>query len=214
MTQHRVVIVGAGGFGREVLDIIEAQQAAGDVIEFAGFIDDGEVQLDRLVRRGAQLLGSSESLTGMDVAYVIGVGAGATREQLAERLAGSRCRQQPLIHPQATVGGDVLFGEGCIVAAGARLTTNIRCGTHVDVHVNATVGHDCLLDDFVSLYPAAVVSGDVQLHRGATIGTAATVLRGLSIGQGAMVGAGAVVVKDVEPGTVVVGVPAQPVGQP
>jgi sugar O-acyltransferase (sialic acid O-acetyltransferase NeuD family) len=214
MTARRIVIVGAGGFGREVLDIIEAQRAVCDVIEFVGFVDDGEVDLDRLVRRGAPFLGSSEILQGMDVTYVIGVGAGFVREKIAQRLTGANCRQEALIHPQATVGGDVLFGKGCIVAAGARLTTNIRCGTHVDVHVNATVGHDCVLADFVSLYPAAVVSGDVQIHHGATIGTAATVLRGLSIGEGAMVGAGAVVVKDVAPGTVVVGVPAQPIGQP
>ncbi len=113
----------------------------------------------------------------------------------------------------ATVGGDNRIGEGCILAAGARVTTNITLGRHVDLHVNSTVGHDSVLDDFASVYPGATVSGNVHLCEGVTIGTGANVLPGVTVGAGAFVGAGAVVIADVEPGVTVAGVPARPTGK-
>ncbi len=99
--------------------------------------------------------------------------------------------------------------EGCILTAGARVTTNITLGRHTQLHVNCTIGHDSVLDDFVSVYPGATVSGNVHLAEGVTIGTGANVLPGVTVGAGAFVGAGAVVTADVEPGVTVVGVPAR-----
>ena len=77
--------------------------------------------------------------------------------------------------------------------------------------MNSTIGHDSVLDDFVSVYPGATVSGSVHLADGVTIGTGANVLPGVSVGAGAFVGAGAVVTGDVDPGVTVAGVPARPV---
>lgn len=84
-------------------------------------------------------------------------------------------------------------------------------GTHCQIHYNATVGHDTVLEDFVSVFPGANVAGAVRLGAGATVGSNATVLQGITMGAGAFVGAGAVVTRDVEPGRLVTGVPARPV---
>ena len=205
-----LVIIGAGGFGREVLDIVEALEAAGQRLDFRGFLDDGEVDHERLARRGAALLGVSSSVADHADHYVIGVGDGLVRAQIADALERSHAVASTLVHPSATIGGDTTLASGCIVAAGARLTTNVRLGEHVDVHVNATIGHDCRLHDFVSVLPGANVGGEVTLGRGSTVGSGAIILPGLEIGVGAYVGAGAVVTKDVEPGATVAGVPARP----
>ena len=208
-----VVIVGAGGFGREVLDIIEAMNAAGTQLEFAGFIDDGEVRSDLLERRGAILIGSTQTLSQLDLAYVIGIGNGKVRESIDGFLSNSGCLAARLVHPAATVGGDVRLSEGVILAAGSRVTTNIALGRHVHLHVNSTVGHDSVLQDFSSVYPGATVSGNVVLGKGVTVGTGANVLPGVTVGHGAFVGAGAVVTKDVRPNVTVVGSPARELTQ-
>ncbi len=79
------------------------------------------------------------------------------------------------------------------------------------VHYNAAIGHDTVLEDFVAVFPSANVAGSVRLGAGSTIGSNAAVLQGLTVGAGAFVGAGAVVTRDIEPGCVVAGVPAKPV---
>ena len=81
--------------------------------------------------------------------------------------------------------------------------------SHTQVHYNATVGHDCVLDEGATVLPGANVAGAVRLGRGATVGSGAIVLQGLQVGEGATVGAGAVVTHDVPAGTIVVGSPAR-----
>ena len=204
-----VVIVGAGGFGRECLDIVEALNRDGAGLEFLGFLDDTGGDVALLRRRDAACLGPIVRAPA-DVGYVIAIGSGDARRRVADDLAGSGRSPVVLIHPQATLGSDCRVGEGTIINAGARVTTNITLGRHVQLHANCTVGHDAELDDFVSVYPGATISGSVRLGAGVTIGTGANVLPGVCVGAGGFVGAGAVVTRDVEPGITVVGVPAAP----
>lgn len=211
-----IVIVGAGGFGREVLDVVEAMNVAGAGLDFLGFVDDDDASIPLLHRRGAAHLGTvaeaTSSGTGDSGAgFVIGIGAGEVRRRLDGILTTAGRAPLVLIHPMATVGGDCRIGEGCILTAGSRVTTNITLGRHTQLHVNSAVGHDSVLDDFVSVYPGATVSGNVHLADGVTIGTGANVLPGVTVGAGAFVGAGAVVTTDVEPGVTVAGVPARPI---
>ena len=205
----RIVIIGAGGFGREVLDIVEALATSAD-LECAGYVDDGNVRGDLLERRGMRHLGVTDDVPRLGLPYVVGIGSGAVRGRIVARLDATGCTAITLIHPAATVGGDVRVAEGVIIAAGARVTTNVDLGRHVDLHVNCTVGHDTVIEEFASVYPGATVSGNVHIGRTATIGTGANVLPGIRIGAGSFVGAGAVVTKDVAPGVTVVGSPARP----
>ncbi len=174
-------------------------------------VDDSDMTRPLVERRGAVWLGPLTELQSIDadVRVVIGIGAGAVRRRLAEMIAASGRSSMTLVHPMASVGGDNRIGEGCILAAGARVTTNITLGRHTDLHVNSTVGHDSVLGDFVSVYPGATVSGNVDLGDGVTIGTGANILPGITIGEGATIGAGAVVTTHVAPGTTVAGVPAR-----
>lgn len=215
----QLVIVGAGGFGREVHAVFEAINAAGGALDLIGYVDDLGASDELLARLGTSRLGGVDVLStdggpvDDGVGYVVAIGAGEVRRRIDARLTAAGRRPLTLVHPMATVGGDNRIGEGCILTAGARVTTNISLGRHTQLHVNCTIGHDSVLDDFVSVYPGATVSGNVHLAEGVTIGTGANVLPGITVGAGAFVGAGAVVTADIEPGVTVVGVPARPTTQ-
>jgi len=142
------------------------------------------------------------------------IGSPVAREQTMKRAAAAGFQMGELIHPRVERSRWIHFGPGAVICAGSILTTNISIGAHVQINLDCTVGHDVLMDDFVTLAPGAHISGWVHLAKGAYVGTGAVVINGTAanpifIGEGAVVGAGACVVKSVETGTTVVGVPAK-----
>jgi sugar O-acyltransferase (sialic acid O-acetyltransferase NeuD family) len=200
-----IVIVGAGGFGREVLDIIEAinGQSPAATWKFVGFLDDGE---PKTYGRGP-ILGPAAMLDSLDAMYVIGIGNPRVRRQIAE---GTRAEPATLVHPSATMGPDVTLGAGTVVTAGVRMTNHIRIGRHVHLNLNATVGHDARLDDYVTVNPGATISGEVVLETGVTIGTNACVNQQRTVGSWSIIGSGAAAVRDIPAEVVAVGIPAVP----
>lgn len=196
-------IAGAGGLGREVYD---AALAAGATV--SAFLDD---RLAGTVVRGLAVLRIEDAPGGSS--FVVGVADPVARKSLTDRLA-PHLRLLSVVHPLAVIAPDIVLGNGCVVLAGAYVSSSVRLADGVHVHYNATVGHDTLLADRVSVYPGANVAGAVVLEEDVTIGSNATVLQGLRIGAGTIVGAGAVVTRDVAPGSVMVGVPARPRARP
>jgi sugar O-acyltransferase (sialic acid O-acetyltransferase NeuD family) len=211
-----LVVVGAAGHGREVLDVVDACNAASDVsaFEFLGVLDDGPSQenLGRLARRNAAYLGPVEPWTrqaSRDIAFVVGLGNPMVRRRVAERLEHAGLEAATLIHPTVVTGFDVTYGPGSVVCAGVVLGTNIRVGRHTHLNRCATVGHDSRIGDFALVNPSASISGDCTIGDEVLVGAGAVILQGRRVGRGATVGASACVVHDVTPGSTVKGVPAE-----
>lgn len=208
-----IVIIGCGGFGREVHDVIDAVNAVAHQWDLLGYVDDSpsEANLDRVARRGSTVLGGTDwfARASTDVRYLIGIGTGSVRRLLDTRLAAAGFSSPVLVHPSATLGGDVRLGPGTIVCAGVRVTTNIETGRHVHLNINTTVGHDSVLHDYATINPLVAVSGDVTIGDEVMMGTHSSVLQGLTIGARSIAGAGSCVVRDVPPDVVVKGVPAR-----
>jgi sugar O-acyltransferase (sialic acid O-acetyltransferase NeuD family) len=207
-----LAIVGAGGFGREVLDVVRAVNDVQPTWEVVGFVADDAPEADLIERISTRWLGTIDEFLGAPAAshYVLGIGDPKVRRSIAERLDRFGLAAATLVHPAAAIGADVELEPGSVVCSHVSITTNVRLGRHVHVNLNSTIGHDSRIRDYVTINPLVAVSGDVTLEEGVTMGTHSSILQGLRVGAGSFVGAGAVVVKDVPSGVTVVGVPARP----
>ena len=205
---ERLVIVGAGGHGREALAIARAANRVETRWQSIGLVDDGPLNQDRLDRVEADVLGPVDHLIADGAAHVIAIGDPGRRRRVAERI-GDSAPATVLVDPTAWIGDDVRLGDGALLHPGTICTTNVRVGRHSHLNCGAIVSHDCRVGDFVSLSPGVRLNGAVVVDDGAFLGTGAIVLPGRRVGQDAVVGAGAVVTTDVAPGATVVGVPAR-----
>lgn len=210
-----LIVVGAGGFGRETLDTIEALNRANtaDFFRVLGIVDDApsDTNLARLADRGYPYLGTLEQLFASRARshYVIGVGNPHVRARLVARFEEQGWEAATLVHPGAEIGSEGSVGVGSVVCAGAILSTNVHLAKHVHVNPGAIIGHDTVLKDYVSVNPGAVISGEVLVEDRVLIGASSVILQQLCIATGATVGAGACVVKDVDLEVTVIGVPAK-----
>jgi sugar O-acyltransferase (sialic acid O-acetyltransferase NeuD family) len=191
-------IAGAGGAGREALDVA---LAAGRQVD--AFLDDALA--DRVIR-GHEVLRPEDAPSG--AAYVVAIASAPVRRRLSALLDALRLHALTLVHPRAVVCASTVVGPGCVLQANAFVSSGVRLGSHCQVHYNATVGHDTELADYVTVLPGANVAGSVTLGTGVLVGSGAVVLQGRTVGADATVGAGAVVTRDVAAGAVVVGSPA------
>lgn len=210
-----LIIIGAGGFGRETVDVVLAQNQSSrrPIYDLLGVVDSSpsQINMERLARLGIAYLGSEKEwlASGRRAYYLVGVGNPQVRRLISARLDDAGSAPGTAIHPSASIGSSSSVGPGSVICAGARVATNVTVGRHVHINANVAVGHDTKLDDFVSLNPGSIVSGDVTCDAGVLVGAGAVVLQGLTVSSDAVVGASACVTKDVNPGRVVKGVPAR-----
>lgn len=209
-----IVVVGAGGFGRETIDVIEAINAAAEspLWDLLGVVDDApsDLNLTRLKAMGVPYLGAIERLPGLgEVAVVIGIGSPVARQRVAAKVEGWGLQSPDLVHPTAVIGSEVGWGGGAVVCALVSIGTNVELGCHVHLNPHAVVGHDTVLGDWVSVNPNATVSGDCVVEEKVLVGAGAVILHQVRVGRSVVVGAAACVVADAPDEAVLKGVPAR-----
>jgi sugar O-acyltransferase (sialic acid O-acetyltransferase NeuD family) len=201
----RLIIVGAGGFGREVLQYVR-DRGERTVI---GFVDDREAS----VHAQPDLppwLGSLETHTiDREAQYVIGIGKPSVRAAIATRLEAAGATFASVVHPTAYVPPTASLGAGCVIAPGAHVGPYATLGAHAVLNVLSSIGHDATIGRATVFSPYAVINGAAVLGDAVLLGTHATVLAGVRVGSGAQVSAGAVVYRDVEPYALAQGDPAR-----
>lgn len=207
----KIAIVGAGGFGKETLVMINQINAIKMYWQVIGFFDD-KVQRNSPVT-GLRVLGGIDDLNNhqQELSVVIAVGDPRTRKMIVDRIKNPLVNYPNLIHPVATIGENIKAGAGCIITAGCRLTIDITLNDFVLLNLNTTIGHDVSIGSYTSVMPGVHLSGYVQVGEEVLIGTGASVLQNVCIANQAVIGAGAVVNRSVEIGRTVAGVPARPI---
>jgi sugar O-acyltransferase (sialic acid O-acetyltransferase NeuD family) len=206
-----LVIVGAGGHGRETASSALIQLANHATHRVLGVLDDSpQPNCEQLLELlGLRFLGTRAWLQDNDALYTLGIGSPSVRRALDLELSGWGRDAWSVIHPAASVGKANLIADGAVIAQGAVVTTNVEIGRHAHLNVNSSVSHDSTIGSYVTIGPGAVICGSCTIEEGAYIGANSCVLQGLTVGKAAIVGAGACVVSDIEPGQTVVGVPAR-----
>lgn len=221
MEKKDIFIFGSGGFASEVdwlIDEINRGTSGENTWDVKGFVvEDGNPLA------GGEFCGKpvfpeskfNEFAEGSgSLAVAVGVGNPGVRKKIVQKLAGRKNIYFPvLIHPSVLYDrrpARISIGEGSILCGGVILTTNIKVGAHVHINLDSTVGHDTVIEDFVTISPGVHISGKVHIEEGAYLGTGCAIIEEKRIGCNSVIGAGAVVVRDIAPGVTAVGVPAKP----
>lgn len=202
-------IIGAGGFGREVAWLVERINDVSFEWNLKGFIDDDE-SIWGSKEDGYPVLGGCEYLKKIgDVYAVCAVGSAKVRKKIINKLADSQVRYATLVDPSVIMSKRIRVGEGSIICAGTIITVDVMIGKHVIVNLDCTLGHDDIINDFVTMYPSVNVSGNVEIGECSELGTGAQIIQGKKIVPNTIIGAGAVVVKDIEEKGTYVGSPVR-----
>ncbi|CAI2795948.1 MULTISPECIES: acetyltransferase [Pseudomonas fluorescens group] len=212
----KLVILGAGGFGREVhawlLDSIRsgACKPTDEVIwKIAGFIDDFSNAPDIFPGLPPILSKIDEYEPEPDSYVVCAIADPAAKKVLANKLLLKGVKFFSLIHSSVVVGTNVTIGKGAVICPFTVLSSDLVVGSFVTINSGCTIGHDSSIADYCTLSGHCDITGGAKLEEGAFLGSHAVIIPKVTVGEYAVVGAGSVVIRKVGPGVTVFGVPAK-----
>lgn len=206
MDSEKLIIVGCGGLGRE---LVWAARESRENWIVAGFLDDGEHSATKLVC-GLPILGPISDWAKFDDHYfVVAIGSPRGRKAVVARMEQTGMpRYGTIVHRNVGMSEYVSVGAGSVICSHVSATTQIGIGRHAIINLNCSIGHDCDIGDFTTFAPLVACSGGVVTEPGVEVGTGAAIRQGLRLGHGSMLGMGSVLTKDIPPNRLWLGSPA------
>ena len=204
----KIVIIGAGGHGRVVLDILRNNHQ----FEVAGFLDSNtalhRTEMDNMMVLGD--LSQVERFGELGIgAAVIAIGDNRIRQAYAETCEKAGVSLVSAIHPSANIAKTAAVGKNVVIAAGVNICTHVTVEDSVILNTGCIIDHESIIHCGSHICPGVRMAGHVTVKQSAFVGIGATIIQGVSIGESAVVGAGAVVLGDVPAYATVVGIPAR-----
>jgi sugar O-acyltransferase (sialic acid O-acetyltransferase NeuD family) len=206
----KLIIVGAGGFGREIFSWANKLTAEGIFSDIKGFIDDNPIALQNYHYKKKIIGEIRDYQPKKDEIYAMGIAAPTKKKlEIARMLKERGAEFISLIHPSVFIGSNIQIGQGCILCPNVILSCDIRIGDFVTFNVLSTVGHDAIVGDGCTFNSFVNINGFVKIGKGVEVGSHGTILPNCQIGDFAKIGAGSAVVKSVKANATVLGVPAR-----
>lgn len=203
-----LIIIGASGFGREVLQWVKEINQVKETWIIKGFLDDNLSALDGY-ECDHKIIGTIKDWQpAKNEAFTCALAKPKLKEQIVAQMKKKGAQFEQIIHPTARIGSFNQIGEGVILCPRASLTVNIKIGVFVTI-LRAGVGHDANIGDYTTISSNCLISGHVHTGKRVFIGSNAVIIPSKRIGDDALVGAGSVVVSNVKPGITVMGNPAK-----
>lgn len=203
-----LVIIGAGGFGREMFAAAREAVGYGTDFDIKGFLDDRLDALADFAGYPSVISSLADYHPASDDVFVTALGNIATRRKCVEKIAAKGGRFMSVIHRSASLGPNVTVGAGTYIAHNAVLTADVHVGDHVCIFQSTSIGHDTVLGDYSHVYAQCALGGAIKVGAGAAIYPGACIAPRRTIGENAVVGIGSVVLLDVPANATVFGNPA------
>lgn len=208
---RRLFILGAGGHGRVVLDILLAVGHH----QVVGFLDNNANIHGRRVD-GVPVRGSIDDLPQLSQEHgidgvVIAIGENGVRRGLAREVDAAGLELINAVHPSATLAHNATLGRNVVVAAGVVVCAHCQIGDSVILNTGCIVDHQTMIGEGSHICPGVRIAGRVKAESGTFVGIGATVIPKVTLGCESIIGAGSVVIEDVPALATVVGVPARQV---
>jgi sugar O-acyltransferase (sialic acid O-acetyltransferase NeuD family) len=206
----RIVLLGAGGHAKVLLDVLIASGVKVDGVVDPILAENGGFW------RGIAVIGNDDELLKIGPAEIVlvnGIGSlpgKSLRQRLFAQFRTAGFRFISVVHPSALMGSGVVLGEGVQLMAGSIVQADSTIGDNSIVNTGALIDHDCVFGSHVHIAPGVVISGGVRVGNGAHIGTGVSIIQGMAIGAGAVIGAGTVVLKDIPDYHKLLGHPPEP----
>lgn len=203
-----IIIVGAGGCGREVANWIEDINKLKETWNILGFLDDNPDVLES-VRCEYKVIGSIKGHSPQKgVKYAMGIASPNAKKNIGNELMQKGASFASIIHPSTKVYSEYELGMGLVTYPNSKIATGCRIGNFVTLQ-STILGHDAELEDYVTVSSSCGITGGVKLHEACFVGDHACIAVGLEIGAEAYIGIGSVVIRDVKQGEHVFGNPAR-----
>lgn len=205
-----MLIIGAKGFAKEVLEILYQLNQYENVVFYDDVNDDLPEKLYDKFLILTTIFEAENYLKTVDNRFTIGIGNPILRKKLSDKFIALGGILTSTISLNAKIGSEeVAIGVGTNILDGAVISNSVTIGVGCIIYYNSVITHDCKICDFVEISPAAILLGRCKIGSFTQIGANATILPDITIGSNVIIGAGAVVTKDIPDNCLAVGMPAK-----
>lgn len=208
---ERIIIIGGGGFGRELVSHVGDAHRTGMLPPLGGYLDDAGHLLAAFGHYAeVPYLGTVDAYQPRsNDLFTLAIGAPRAKKAIAERLKTRGARFATVIHPSVITSKTCRMGEGVIVGTHAGPGVDTRIGNFVTLNSYSGVGHDAVIGDYTTISGHVDITGGTTIGEGVFIGSAASILPRVRVGDWASIGAGSMVYRTIKPGATVYASPAK-----